>query len=113
MLSPEIETTLVSQMAGTIVALNASLGAAVAKGSAIVSFDCREASAKLRMAEAELPAAKEPWRPRNVCVNSKQPRDLEVSQAAVRRRSDQCRHRRFPCPVVQWRMVPAPFLAGL
>ncbi len=58
-LSPELETTLVSQMTGRISALNGSLGAAVVKGKVIVSFDCGEALAKLHMAEAEHAMAKE------------------------------------------------------
>ena len=83
MLSPELETTLVSQMAGTIVTLNASLGAAVAKGSAIVSFDCREGSAKLRMAEAEFAAAKETLETKKRLRKLDAAGDLEVSQAAA------------------------------
>ena len=43
LLSPELETTLISQMVGRISALNASLGAAVSKGKPIVVFDCSEA----------------------------------------------------------------------
>ena len=58
-LSPELETTLVSQMVGRISALNGSLGSAVAKGRVIVSLDCSEALAKLHMAEAEYAMAKE------------------------------------------------------
>ena len=59
LLSPELETTLSSQMVGRISALNASLGVAVAKGKALVTFDCSEADAKLLMAEAEYAIARE------------------------------------------------------
>jgi RND family efflux transporter MFP subunit len=59
LLSPELETTLASQMMGRISALNASLGVAVAKGRPLVVFDCSEANAKLQMAQAEYAMAKE------------------------------------------------------
>lgn len=59
LLSPELETTLVSQMVGRIAELKASLGAKVEKGQTIVGFDCAEANARLRMAQAEHAAARE------------------------------------------------------
>ena len=59
LLAPELETTLVAPMVGRISALNASLGARVAKGRTIVSFDCSEAAARLQMAQAEYAGAKE------------------------------------------------------
>ena len=57
LLSPELETTLVSQMVGRIATLNAQLGGPVSKGRVIVGFDCGEASAKVRMAQAEYDSA--------------------------------------------------------
>ena len=59
LLSPELETTLVSQMPGRIAALNASLGMPVARGKTIVALDCSEQVARLQMAEAELLSARE------------------------------------------------------
>ena len=59
LLAPELETTLVAPMVGRISALNASLGARVAKGRTIASFDCSEAGARLQMAQAEYAGAKE------------------------------------------------------
>lgn len=59
LLSPELETTLVSQMVGRIADLKASLGGKVEKGQTIVAFDCAEAGARLRMAQAEHAAARE------------------------------------------------------
>lgn len=59
LVSPDLETTLVSQMAGRILTLNASLGVAVGKGRSIVVFDCGELTAKAQMADAEYAAAKE------------------------------------------------------
>lgn len=59
LLSPELETVLASQMLGRISSLPASLGARVAKGKTLVTFDCSEANARLRMSQAEYAAAKE------------------------------------------------------
>ena len=50
---------MVAPMVGRISALNASLGARVAKGRTIASFDCSEAGARLQMAQAEYAGAKE------------------------------------------------------
>ena len=59
LLTPELETTLVSQMVGRIVTLNASLGARVPKGRTLGAFDCSESQARLQMAEAEQSGARE------------------------------------------------------
>ncbi len=83
LLSPELETTLVAQMAGSIVTLNASLGATVIKGDPIVAFDCREGSAKLRMVEAEFAAARETLETKKRLRKLDAAGDLEVSQAAA------------------------------
>ena len=59
LLTPELETVLASQMLGRIASLNAGLGAHVKKGQTLLSFDCSEANARLRMAQAEYANAKE------------------------------------------------------
>ena len=59
LLTPELETTLVAQMVGRIVKLNASLGARVVKGRTVVAFDCGESQARLQMAQAEQAGARE------------------------------------------------------
>ena len=59
LLTPELETTLVAQMVGRIVTLNASLGSRVSKGKTIVAFDCSESQARLQMAQAEQAGARE------------------------------------------------------
>jgi len=59
LLSPDLETTLVSQMNGRITTLNAQLGSAVRKGAVVVGLECSEASARVQMAQAELAAARE------------------------------------------------------
>lgn len=59
LLSPELETTLVAQTMGRISSLQASLGSRVVKGRPVVTFDCGEAAARLRMAQAEYDSARE------------------------------------------------------
>ena len=83
LLSPEVETILVSQMAGTILTLKASLGAAVTKGSTIVAFDCKEGQAKLRMAEAEFTSARETLETKKRLRKLEAAGDLEVSVASA------------------------------
>lgn len=58
-LSPELETTLVSQMVGRISRLDASLGSRVVKGRTVVMLDCSEAHARLQIAQAEHAGAAE------------------------------------------------------
>ena len=53
LLSPDLETTLIAPMAGRINTLEARLGGSVAKGDAVIQFDCAEADARLKMAKAE------------------------------------------------------------
>lgn len=62
LLAADQETTLVSQMAGTIDTLDASLGQRVKKGSKLVLMNCDEARARQNMAAAELAGAKETLR---------------------------------------------------
>ena len=59
LLTPELETVLASQMLGRISHLNVGLGASVKKGQTLLSFDCSEAAARMRMAQAEYNNAKE------------------------------------------------------
>ncbi len=56
-LTPELETTLVAQMAGRIESIAATLGSRVSKGKAVLQMDCAEAAARRTMADAELAAA--------------------------------------------------------
>ena len=82
-LSPELETTLASQMVGRISALNGSLGASVAKGRVLVSFDCSEGDAKLQMAQAESAMAKEALETKQRLRKLEAAGDMEVSLAAA------------------------------
>lgn len=59
LLTPELETVLAAQMLGRIASVQAGLGAHVAKGRTLISFDCSEPDARLRMAQAEYANAKE------------------------------------------------------
>lgn len=59
LLSPELETTLAAQMVGRIAELQAGLGQHVAAGQTLVRFDCDEANARLKMAQAESAGARE------------------------------------------------------
>ena len=83
LLSPELETTLISQMVGRISVLNASLGSTVTKGKSIVSFDCSEASAKLQMAQAEYASARETLETKSRLRQLEAAGDMEVALATA------------------------------
>ena len=89
LLSPELETTLVAQMVGRIATLNAQLGAPIARGRVVVGFDCSEALAKVRMAEAEFASARETLETKQRLRKLDAAGDVEVSlaQAAADRAS--------------------------
>jgi RND family efflux transporter MFP subunit len=59
LLSPALETTLVSQMPGRIVEVNTALGQAFTKGRVLVRFDCSEQQARIAMSEAERASAEQ------------------------------------------------------
>lgn len=54
-----LETTLSSQMSGTLGEFKASLGQTVAKDAVLARFDCAEAQARSRVAAAELTMARQ------------------------------------------------------
>lgn len=81
LLSPELETTLASQMVGRVVALQAGLGAAVKAGQPLVTFDCNEWDARLKMARAENTAARETLGVKQRLFKLQAAGDLEVSMA--------------------------------
>lgn len=87
LLSPELETTLVSQMVGRIVTLNASLGARVAKGRMVVGFDCGESLARLQMAQAEHAGAYETLdvKSRLLQLEAAGESEVKLAEAAVNR----------------------------
>jgi membrane fusion protein (multidrug efflux system) len=57
LVTPQVETTLVSEIAARITELRVSLGSSFTKGDLLVQFDCAEQMAQLAMTEAELDAA--------------------------------------------------------
>lgn len=81
LLSPDLDTTLISQMAGQVSSLNAGLGSAVKKGDTLVALDCSEAQARLRMAQAEYGAANETLKVKQNLRKLDAAGDLEVNQA--------------------------------
>lgn len=83
LLSPELETTLVAQMVGRISQLQAQLGGKVKKGKPVVSFDCSEAAARLRMSQAESAAAQESLSAKQRLRKLDAAGDMEVSLAAA------------------------------
>lgn len=81
LLAPELETTLVAQTAARIDRLDATLGQPVAKGKLLVGFECGEAQARLRMADAELAAARDALTGKTGLKKLNAAGDLEVSTA--------------------------------
>ncbi|WP_336334517.1 efflux RND transporter periplasmic adaptor subunit [Pseudomonas putida] len=59
LLAAELETTLSSQMSGTLGELKTSFGAHVAKGATLARFNCNEAKARGKVAVAELAMARQ------------------------------------------------------
>ena len=59
LLSPELETVLAAPMLGRVANVHVGLGEKVGKGKTLLGFDCSEANARLRIAQAEYANAKE------------------------------------------------------
>ncbi|QQG65848.1 efflux RND transporter periplasmic adaptor subunit [Desulfobulbus oligotrophicus] len=83
LLSPEVETTLAAQMTGTLTSLNATLGGSVNRGDVLAAFDCKEQTARLRMAQAEQTAARETLTTKKQLRKLDAAGDLEVLQASA------------------------------
>lgn len=79
---PAAETTLVAPMVGRIDRLNVQLGSAFRSGQSLVSFDCSESDARLRMAQAELASAKEQYDAKLRLQALNAAGDVEVQMAA-------------------------------
>lgn len=82
LLVPAREATLSSQINGRIQSLDVSLGSAFGKGSVLIRFDCDEQQARLKMAEAELAAARENHEAKLRLQGLQQAGEVEVSVAA-------------------------------
>lgn len=83
LLSPQLETTLVSQMVGRVVGLRSQIGARVEKGQVVVRFECNEAAARLDMARAESAAARETLTAKENLRKLDAVGDMEVALAAA------------------------------
>ncbi len=83
LLSPEMETTLVSQMVGRISNLPVQMGSRVTKGKLVVAFDCSESSARLNMARAEYASANETLDAKKRLRGLGAAGDVEVSLASA------------------------------
>lgn len=81
LLSPETETTLIAQTAAQVAELNVSLGGTIKKGDTLIRFDCAEAQARLRMAQAEHSAARETLGVKQRLLKLNAAGDIEVSLA--------------------------------
>lgn len=82
LLAPALETTLVSQMAGRIAAINVTFGDRFAKGKTLLSFDSNEQVARVKMAEAELASARENHEAKLRMQGLQLASEVEVSLAA-------------------------------
>ncbi|MDR2839305.1 MAG: efflux RND transporter periplasmic adaptor subunit [Azonexus sp.] len=82
LLSPALETTLVSQMPGRIIEVNATLGKAFTKGSVLVRFDCAEQQARAAMSQAERASAEQELEGKLRLQGMHQATELEVGLAA-------------------------------
>jgi membrane fusion protein (multidrug efflux system) len=83
LLAAEVETTLSSQMTGTLGELQASLGQSVTKGAPLAQFDCREGQARAKVANAELTMAKQNLAAKQHLRKLEAVGDLEVAMAAT------------------------------
>ncbi len=82
LLIPDGETTLSSPVTAKIKMLYATIGASVAGGQALVSFECDESVARLAMANAELAGAVEAHEAKIRMQGLEQASDVEVALAA-------------------------------
>jgi RND family efflux transporter MFP subunit len=82
LLAPAQETTLSSQLAGRVQAVHVNLGDHFQKGAVLVRFDCDEHTARLKMSQADLAAARESHEAKLRLQGLQQAGELEVSLAA-------------------------------
>lgn len=89
LLAADQETTLVSQMPGTIDRLNASLGKSIKKGEKLVELNCAEARARAQMAAAEVAGAQENLRTKSELrkLNAVGDSELRLVRSAAERAS--------------------------
>lgn len=83
LLTPDVETTLVSPILGRVRAVNVTLGASFPKGRVLVEFDCQEQAARVNMGRAEVVAARENHEAKLRLQGLQQAGDVEVKLAAA------------------------------
>lgn len=83
LLAVDLETTLSSQMSGTITALNVSLGQKVRRGAMLAQFNCVEGRAKAKVNDAELAMARQNLEAKRTLRSLDAVGDLEVTMAAT------------------------------
>ncbi|MFC4236916.1 efflux RND transporter periplasmic adaptor subunit [Thalassospira xianhensis] len=81
LLAADIETTLSSKMAGTLEKISVGLGQRIEEGTNLAQFDCREATARARVAEAELQMTRQNLSAREDLRDLNAAGDLEVAMA--------------------------------
>jgi RND family efflux transporter MFP subunit len=108
LLTPEVETTLVSPMLGRIVAVNVTLGAGFAKGKTLVAFDCQEQAARVNMGQAETVAARENHEAKLRLQGLQQAGEVEVKLAAAAVDKAQAQLELYRTQAAQC-VIPAPF----
>jgi RND family efflux transporter MFP subunit len=82
LLAPAQETTLAAQMPARVASVSAALGQRFAAGQVLVRFDCAEPQARLKMAQAELSAAREQHEAKLRLQGLQQAAEVEVTLAA-------------------------------
>ena len=102
------ETTVVAQIVGQVSQLGGELGSAVAQGAPLVSFDCSELEARLRMSQAELDSAREQFEAKQRLKALAAAGDVEVllARAAVDKADGQLQLSRAQ---LRQCVLPAPF----
>lgn len=83
LITPEQETALAAPMSGRIDKLAISLGSSFTKGKMLVSFDCSENAARLKIAQAELKASRENHNAKVRLQGLQAAGEVEVSLAAA------------------------------
>lgn len=108
LLIPQQETTVVAQIVGQINRLGGELGSRIERGAAIVTFDCSELTAKVRISDAELSTAREQHeaKVRLQGLNAAGEMEVALAAAAVERAKAQ-----IELSKAQLRqcVIPAPF----
>jgi membrane fusion protein (multidrug efflux system) len=82
LVAAEQEATLFSQSIGHIRTVNATLGSAFKAGTTLVSFDCDEQNARVKMAQAESAAARETYNAKLRLQGLQSAGEVEVNLAA-------------------------------